>query len=82
MKKLPLEIIQHILKIKWFNALKERLERILHFPIFYKQSSYFGYVYYKSIVDFNGKRYVFSYRPDNNHKILYIDKHYICCWLQ
>lgn len=66
MQKLPTEIIQYILKIKWFNARVNRLEDTLCLPRGWKKEvSYFGYFYYRSEIDFNEKRYIFQYRPED-----------------
>lgn len=71
--KLPLELIQHILKIKWWNARKKRLERILALPNLVKVNSRWGEKCFKSEFDKNERRYtfIFIYQGFNILKCLY-----------
>lgn len=72
MQKLPTEIIQIILKIKWWNARKERLEKILALPVLKLLVNKTGdRRWYQAEVEINGCKLVFELYTDGN----FISKH-------
>ena len=85
MQKLPREIIQIILKIKWWNARKEFLEKNLILPKFEKvryECDEYGHIQdcerYKYYTTKNNKHYDFCVYIDDEYGNLAVSCYFSC----